>query len=176
MKNENLKTGATETINLSLARYKLCEHMKVHQQSSSSAEIRLAISRLPVYVFYIKGGGADMWDCKARWWWLDVSCRCLDQKASKILTLLRRKLVVTSHNDYKFSSHLPITFNMHPAGWALPGPCSINDPGGKEMVGCHIYPPCLIVAIENNLSTLFSCFPPRDNYSRLGWMDANICN
>ena len=72
MKNEVLKTGATETINLSLARYKLCEHMKVHQQSSSSAEIRLAISRLPAYVFYIKGGGADMWDCKAVWWWLDV--------------------------------------------------------------------------------------------------------
>ena len=42
MKNENLKTGATETINLSLARYKLCEHMKFI--CGISAEIRLSIT------------------------------------------------------------------------------------------------------------------------------------
>lgn len=58
MKNENLKTGATETINLSLARYKLCEHMKVHLQQFR----RNKTQHYPV--FYIKSRVADMWDCK----------------------------------------------------------------------------------------------------------------
>ena len=56
MKNENLKTGATETINLSLARYKLCEHMKVHLQTKFSRNK----TRLLPGLFYIKGCGAEL--------------------------------------------------------------------------------------------------------------------
>lgn len=58
MKNENLKTGATETINLSLARYKLCEHMKVHLQQFSRNKTQ------HYQVFYSISKVADMWNCK----------------------------------------------------------------------------------------------------------------
>ena len=99
MKNENLKTGATETINLSGQTQIILTHggssATPQQYRSQSRELSMNAARCGITE------GTEV----GRSW--------PDQKASKILTLLRRKLVVTSHNDYKFSSHLAITFSMH---------------------------------------------------------------
>ena len=142
MKNENLKTGATETINLSGQTQIILTHggssATPQKYRSQSQELSMNAPRC---------GITEPTEVGRAW---------PNQKASKILTLLRRKLVVTSHNDYKFSSHLTIIFSMHPACQAWLWDC-LNDQM-EEMVGCDIYPPCLILGIWNNLSTLFSCY------------------